>query len=548
MNQIKTDIRTVLFGCLLLIGLPMVNAATIVATNGTEVAVNAAIAQAKFGDTVQIPAGTWTWSVGNVGVSGITLAGAGTNATFILDNLPNGWGNFAGFIFGLPVPNAPTRITGITFADAGDVVASYKGKVMIDGRAYGNAASWRIDHCMFVNLNGNNILAYGFAVSVIDHCAFALKGAEAITQYGLSTTPNDPWGDYPWATPAVYGTTNVLYIEDCYFKNSISTDAAGGAFDAEAGAMSVFRNNLLLDCAWFNHGNDTSGRYRSTRSFEIYNNVFIDDQNWVSAMDFRGGTGVVFSNTVTGYKLFDTIENYRNVQPNSFGGVDGSNPWDKTNAVVYYTGTNTTTGGSITCPGANWTPHQWAGYVVSDPAAGTIAVGHGAGSVNYCLIQDNSSDTLTMSPAKDFQIVFTNQDVFNIYYVAAALDQVGRGSGDLIQDVTVGNWPNSVTYTIDTATGTNSWPHQVVEPLYSWGNTLNGSPAGILSGYANIQEGRDIFANAVKPGYSPLPYPHPMVAAAVLAASSNSSSATNSAVTNTVPVLTPPSSLSVSPN
>jgi hypothetical protein len=498
-----------LFCLLLLISFHPVKAATINALSGSFVDVSNAIAKATYGDTVQIPAGTWTWTQTGLSFSGITIAGAGTNATFILDNLPNGWGNFEGFLYGVPVTNSLTRLTGITFADGGNPTPSYKGKILMDGRAVGTSAAWRIDHCMFVNLNGGSIYVYGFPVSVIDHCSFVLK-EEGIFQYGLSTTPiNDIWGDYPWYVPATYGGTNQLYIENCFFTNGFPTGAEG-VYDGEAGARSVFRNNTVMNCAWASHGNDTSGRYRSIRSYEIYNNTFIDDRGWTTPMDFRGGTGVVFSNTMVGYSQFDSIENYRDVQPNSFGAVDGLNPWDNTNGIVYYTGTNSATGFNVTNSGANWTPHQWAGYVIRDPTAGTIVL-NGAGSVNSCLIQDNTANQLIITPPKDFQIVFTNKDVFKIYYVSSALDQVGRGSGDLIQDVTIGQWPNSTTYTIDTATGTNTWPHQVLEPLYSWGNTLNGSPAGIASGYANILEGRDIFKNAVKPGYTPLFYPHPLV-------------------------------------
>jgi hypothetical protein len=150
-----------------------------------------------------------------------------------------------------------------------------------------------------------------------------------------------------------------------------------------------------------------------------------------------------------------------------------------------------------------------------------------------CLIQGNSTNQLFFAPPKDYLLLTTNGDVFKIYSAVAALDQVGRGSGDLLQDITAGNWPNSVTSTINTALGTNSWPRQILEPLYSWGNTLNGRPAGITSGYANIQEGRDIYANAVKPGYTPLSYPHPLD--------------TDTTQTNTIhAVLTPPSSLSAS--
>jgi len=123
------------------------------------------------------------------------------------------------------------------------------------------------------------------------------------------------------------------------------------------------------------------------------------------------------------------------------------------------------------------------------------------------LSQNTSTGVFTYSVEFDMAADAAAGDGFVIYYCYPALDQVGRGSGDLLVDV--GNWPN--VSTINAATGTSSWPRQILEPLYSWGNTLNGSVAGITSGYANIQEGRDIYQNAIKPGYTPLIHPHPLV-------------------------------------
>jgi hypothetical protein len=296
------------------------------------------------------------------------------------------------------------------------------------------------------------------------------------------------------------------------------------------------------------------------RQFEIYNNTFTDSRSFYSAMDFRSGTGMVYSNTVVGYGLFNSIENYRNVEPNAWGGVTGFNPWDSNSPTIYFSGTITNAASSYTLPvcGANWTSNQWAGYILYDTtlasnylAAGTNFVPNGSGGTTqpgnmpvYCLIQGNNANELVLTPPKDFPFMGGSGDQFVIYYCGAALDQVGRGSGDLIQDITVGSWPNNVTWTINTATGTNTWPHQVLEPLYSWANTLNGNPAGIksLMGYSNIQEGRDIYSNQVAPGYVPLPYPHPLTLGDGAAAASSGGSVD----TNSTPALSPPSDLKVS--
>jgi hypothetical protein len=57
-----------------------------------------------------------------------------------------------------------------------------------------------------------------------------------------------------------------------------------------------------------------------------------------------------------------------------------------------------------------------------------------------------------------------------------------------------------------------------LEPVYAWNNKYNGGPCDlkVRRFYPReeeyIQEGRDFF-NALKSGYTPLSYPHPVVAA-----------------------------------
>jgi hypothetical protein len=164
---------------------------------------------------------------------------------------------------------------------------------------------------------------------------------------------------------------------------------------------------------------------------------------------------------------------------------------------------------------AKWTVTQWAGYTVNDTNTG-----------RYCLIVGNTSNTMIMEYPKDLApITFATGDHFTIYHCYPALDQVGIGSGDLL----VGDGPPyGLLY--NATTGTNTWPHQISEPLYVWGNTLNGANAEIGSGYPNILVNRDFFNDTVKPGYTPFTYPHPLTEAAT-----------------PVTVLTPPQNLQVVP-
>ena len=560
MNRLHHRIRLLLI-LLFLVTLTAKSATTWNAPSGAWIDVSNTVAHASYGDTVQIPAGTWTWTTPNLLISGITLAGAGTNATFITDGMAAA--EIAYLLNVITVTNAMTRVTGITFQDAGVGAGNWHGKLEFNGMNAGPASAWRCDHCSFVGLQGINIFVHGFAIGVVDHCSFFLR-AEGVGQYGINAYAHDSYGDISYAMPPTYGTTNALYVESCYFTNILANYSAMGAYDGYAGARVVFRNNILDRCCFATHGNDTSGRYRSVRSYEIYNNKFTHNQDFVTVMDFRGGTGVVWSNTATGYKLFDTIENYRNVEANTWGGVTGINPWDSNSPTNYFTGTNSGISGgtvavgsligagTITVDGANWTPNQWKGYVFYDANAGAYnapgGIFYNAGINPMCLIQGNSANQLFLTAPKDYILLTTNGDVFSIYYAGASLDQVGRGSGDLI--VEYNPYPKP-TYPINSVTGTPSWPRQALEPLYSWGNTLNGNPSGISSSYTSVIEGRDIYFNAVKPGYTPLTFPHPLT---LLGGGTNTippvdvpptTNTTPPVNTNTTSVLAPPTGLSV---
>src|SRR5665213_584480 len=100
--------------------------------------------------------------------------------------------------------------------------------------------------------------------------------------------------------PVNYGSLNALYVEDCVFTN-VNVNLGAGVIDANGGARIVFRHNTVQNGSYENHGTETGGRTRSQRSFEIYNNTFINVNNtfyqWFLSIELRGGTGVIFSNT-----------------------------------------------------------------------------------------------------------------------------------------------------------------------------------------------------------------------------------------------------------
>lgn len=456
--------------------------------------VNKAIAVALPGDTIQLPPGTDIWTQ-TISLTGVSLKGSGTNSTFIIDEAPR-VNNGIPLISIHAVADHLTEVSQLTIqGGTSNTQYNYNGEI----QAFGDAPdSWRIDHVNFNAPYAKAIIYWGQPYAVIDHCTFVMR-AEGVIGYG------DGYGDSSWATPPDYGGSNEVYVEDCLFTNVVGYPA--GVFDGYAGTRVVFRHNTVLNDFFANHGTESTQRYRSTRSVEVYNNTFaynVNGNQFTWAIQLRGGSGVIFSNTANGYYNLCGLFNYRDTESfDPWGGVTGNNPWDSNSPAMYLSGVHTGTNNSpvLVVSNANWTPNQWVGYTVNDTNAVNLA-NHGG----FSIITGNSSDTISVLPSKDFTpMVFNHGDHFTIYHCYVALDQVGRGSGDMIQ----GDGPPWGTIE-DVATGGINWPNEVSEPLYCWGNTVNGVPTGAESDYPNIQSGSAYINGTSKPGYVPFTYPHPL--------------------------------------
>ena len=447
--------------------------------------VDNAVATASPGDTVMIPAGTSTWTQ-QLYSHAVSLIGAGSNATIIIDEIPrpNGTGTP---IFNISSTNQLTEVSQLQLAGGvTNTQYNYNGEIAISGDS---PESWRIDHVFFNGLYGKNIVAYGNPYAVIDHCLFTMR-AVSVTVYA------DGYGDTNWATPPNYGGTDRVYVESCLFTNIVGYPAA--VMDGDAGARVVFRYNVVLNDFWANHGTESGQRYRSMRSFEIYNNSFTDVNNFTWAIQLRGGTGAIYNNTAVGYHNLCGMFYYRVGEAfNPWGGANGANLWDTNTGVVYLTGTHSGPSGStvLIVNNATWTVNQWVGYSVTDTNSG-----------QFSIITSNNANTITVYPSKDFgPMTFNTGDHFTISHLQGGLDQPGRGSGDLLSGNGYPYGPMS-----NVAIGGTNWPRQVSEPVYFWNNTLNGATAGGESDYPNIQSGRDYINNTTKPNYTPLTYPHPL--------------------------------------
>lgn len=280
--------------------------------------VESAAASASDGDTVQVPAGTCTWDQQTtISDKNVTLQGAGIGNTTIIIETPIE-GNWSALR--ISNTNKPARITGFTFrrvlsTAGGDVWANM---VAMDGE------HWRVDHCRFEVTGSGARGVYTTSNGLIDHCEF--EELDDVSTQGVRIYhTNDNW-----SLPLDLGTARATVIEDSTFRFVSEHDSA---VDGCRGTRVVFRHNTVTNTEFQLHGLWSCGDdMAGAMSFEVYDNQFIEDMGgeWVSAaITLRGGTGVLFDNTVTG--LFSTAmhgRNYRSCQDGSWGLCDGQNPID----------------------------------------------------------------------------------------------------------------------------------------------------------------------------------------------------------------------------
>jgi hypothetical protein len=477
------------------------------AASGSFVNVSSAVASAPAGSTVLIPPGTNVWTQTLNLNNGVSIKGSGTNQTVIIDEESRA--NNGGQIFILTGnPIYLTELSNLQLCGGvTNTSPNYFGAVVC---SVTTATSWRIDHVLFNGLYAKNIATYGNAFSVIDHNIFLMR-AIAIEDNGY--VDGDQFGDQSYVLPPTYGlnSSNCLYIEDNFFTNIIGGQA--GASDGENGARVVFRHNTVCNEYFANHGTETGGRSRSERSFEIYDNAFNFSPSapnypyWTIA-NIRGGSGVIFSNTVNGYTSIVGLRDFRSTdaycgQWYPFGGATGTNPWDSNSPTLYLSGTSSAPAGSgfLQVAGANWAINQWVGYTLVNTNSGYFSP-----------VNSNSVNTMYYLGLGLVQshppMTFNTGDHFKLYLVYATLDQPGRGSGDLLVDD--GMDANNNEYVINTSFGVPAYPREALEPIYCWSNTLNGVLTGMASPYPNIQTGRDFYNNTPKPGYAQFAYPHPL--------------------------------------
>jgi hypothetical protein len=468
------------------------------------------------GDTINVPAGTCTWTTGITVPSsiGITIIGNGTpNSTPSTTGASSSCSNTTITVskgttaFGMTPAfgNSTSRLSCMTVASGtgSGVFLSILGACTSNG-----CPNLRIDNITFNNWagaaevgNSYGITAVGDMFGVIDHNT--INGStgnylELVEQSNASFLGVGYWGDNSWAQPENYGSANFLFFENNAFNDAGTTDNEGnaGGIQTRGGGRVVARFNTFNITDNYNytlnwHGTESNGRPRSGRAYEYYQNTWncsgadTKANGCAPVVNVRGGTGLMWGNTLTAASgsYFSTALNmytYRtqgNPSGATWGPCDGSTGYDTNDGTTYYSGTiGSVSGNTITVSGSpGWTANQW--FVNGEPYSV-----HDVTQSNGAEIGSNTSNTLTINAdGGPGQYVPASGDSIEILRATHCIDQAG-GRGTSILYNSADN-PANVTPA-----------DNVASPTYLWMNS--SSPAPSLLAYsdtARVIQNRDFY-------------------------------------------------------
>jgi hypothetical protein len=493
--------------------------------------VESAITSAGNDDTVIVPAGTARWTTTLIINKPITVIGqtstdpaAGTTVdkTIVQDDITRVPGG-APIIRIMSVFGKTYRLSGFTFQGLAPT-RNNNGAIQLTG----NSHAVRLDHCHFQSMpaQGPYVAVTGPIYGVADHNVLECPRVASFSFYMASWPYPDGKpaqnGDGSWASPTDLGSEKFFFVEDNYLKNITASlpkgfHEGGGHTDDLRGGRWVFRHNHCYDIEMQTHGTE-SGRYRGGRAREIYSNDF-HCAHAHGTGGIRSGVTITHDNTYDGVQPTHglVLEAYRaffkwksQSLPKGWGGATGDNPWDVNDTegngtnvsgrppFLYASGTvSSGSGNTLVDTTKNWAPNQWQYFTAKRVSDNQVA-----------FIKGNTNNTLELLYYKDSGggAIWKAGDEYQIRRPLILLDQPGRGRGDVI----------SGTPPVNRATGKAAWPHQALEPSYSWNDIY--TPAGVSvnfkTGAGNHklqQEGRDYYNDTSMPGYKPYIYPHPLV-------------------------------------
>lgn len=340
-------------------------------------------------------------------------------------------------------------------------------------------------------------------------------------------------GNGSWAANTDFGSLDAAYIEN----NILSTNGAvsnAAIVDTIDGARLVVRLNTIDRLEVGGHGTESGQDRRGSRKYEVYGNV-ADHTNgnplngdFPEFVNLRGGTALIFHNTLTGYLTAVEGFNFRanNAYPPFHGSDDkpaavGQSAYDDLDGTVYATGMhNGANGASLVLTDSGGSFAAYKPTLTSLPGGqeytGGINFSICNTTKNWCTaivdattttitgMQDiNLTDACNVGICTGGHMTWATNDVYQVLKARSVLDGAGRGK--------------SITFTSSGGVGTHPSPISAalndLDPTYAFDNTGTNVDGYTASRNYDpyVQNGRDIITdkptspNKVHPSGTSLP-------------------------------------------
>ena len=250
--------------------------------DSTSAQIQTCINSATAGDTINVGAGSGSWSTQIAITKSIYLIGAGIGSTIISTGANNQ------IYINLTPTNAsdniPIRVSGFTFNVGASVLFLYRNNSLIY-----DSTKVRLDHLRFVQSSGYTVYLSGLAHGLMDNCQ-----SSGAVFFGLLGGFN-LWNGNSAAAAYYFGTTSTFWFEDNVWNGYAMFDGNG------AGRYSTRYNthNPTVYQGYYDQHGDHGGA-QSGMGAEIYGNqVNANPGGSNQYIDARGGKWLYFYNNLT---------------------------------------------------------------------------------------------------------------------------------------------------------------------------------------------------------------------------------------------------------
>jgi hypothetical protein len=478
------------------------------------------------GDTINIPAGTCTWTTGIVVPSGIGISIIGSGAP---NSSPTTYGaassctatSITDNVSGNPLlyfqPTATSSLSRVSCMKLTSTLGANTTVSPIQLAGTCNSSTCpnvRVDNLTFDGSlqgtikNSDTVMVTDNVFGVLDHNS--MSGTGVGSYFEFVNYNNSAWngvgayGDNSWTSADTFGTSKALYLENNTFGTAVvmaegESDITSKGQTAQGGGRVVGRFNNCNGCTSgvSNHGTDTNGRPRGGRQIEFYGNTYQctnTSGGCQGGVPIRSGVNIMFGNSLTAisgswfnqYMALAALRVPANggLTSSSWGLCDGTGPYDNNGASPPVCIDQPSRSGGTLLSGNPGSPTGWVNEAIDpsyewddsgyNPVFGNVTSDYSGMVANRDWYTDNSSGTPHVQTSQTSPFNGTS----------------GMGFG------TLANRPTSCT------TGVGYW----VTNLGSWNQSSNTYTGGYSQGELFVCTATNTWTLY----YTPYIYPHPL--------------------------------------